>query len=147
MKFEILLKEAINADKATVWQVISDTDHYKAWNPFVVKCRSSFEVGSPIIMHVNVFPGFAMRQKETILANRPGEYIEYGIKIPLNILSSSRQHIIKSTSDSSCRYDSIFRLEGLLAPVVGFLLGNRLRKGFIGMTMGIKDRAESLYQK
>ena len=145
MKFEILLKEAIDADKASVWQTINDLSQYPKWNPFVVKCQSSLEIGSPIIMWVKLIPGITLRQKETIFAKRPGEFLEYGINIPL-LLKSSRQHIITSTSDSSCRYDSIFRLEGPLAPVVGFFMEKQLRQGFTDMTMSIKEQAQTLYR-
>ncbi len=144
MKFEIELKESIGADKATVWKTINDLEQYSSWNPFVVKCQSTLDIGAPIIMWVKLIPGITLRQKETIFNKREGEFLEYGIRVPL-LLKSSRQHIIRATSDSSCRYDSIFRLKGPLAPVVGGLLGKRLRAGFNGMTLGVRSESERRY--
>jgi len=143
MKFEIILSEQIAAPKDTVWEVISDTSKYPEWNTFVVKCESSFEVGSPIKMRVRVLPFFAMPQKETILQNQPGDFLEYGINVP-GLLKSSRQHRLTVINDNLTRYDSVFMLKGILAPVVGFLLGNQLKRGFNDMTRGVVDRALSL---
>ncbi len=141
MKFEILLTENIDASQSTAWHVISDLDSYANWNPFVVKCQSNLSPGSPIIMHVKVIQAFTMRQKETIRDNREGEFLEYGINIP-GLLHSTRQHKLKATSDKTCQYESVFCLKGPLAPIVGFILGKNLRRGFIDMTTGLKLESE-----
>ena len=76
----------INASKDTVWGVMTDTSAYPEWNPFVVACKSSFIVGSPIVMKVRLLPSLTITQKETIQQNRSGEFLAYGINIPLSIL-------------------------------------------------------------
>jgi hypothetical protein len=98
-------------------------------------------VGEAIIMHVKLIPGMTLRQKETIRDKRRGEFLEYGVKVP-GLLKSSRQHILSATGDDACRYDSVFKLEGILAPVIGFLLGKQLRLGFTSMTVSLKQRAQ-----
>ena len=139
--FQIMLKEEINVPREIVWDVITRTSEYPQWNKFVVSCQSTFQVGSPIVMYVRVLPFMPMRQKETILKYSPGEFLEYGINIPLGLLSSSRQHILRSTDPGKTTYESVFILKGLLSSLVGVLLGSQLRRGFSDMTKGIVSRS------
>lgn len=145
--FQIMLKEEIKAPREIVWDVISRTSEYPQWNKFVVSCQSTLQVGSPIVMYVKVLPFMPMRQKETILQKTPGEFLEYGINIPFGILSSSRQHILKSADSGKTTYESVFILKGLLSSLVGVLLGSQLRRGFSDMTKGIASRSLEMYAK
>lgn len=69
------------------------------------------------------------------------------MKIPLGILSSSRRHILTPIDAGNTKYESVFRIKGLLAPVVKFLLGRQLSRGFTDMTEGIVSRSEELCGK
>lgn len=139
--FQILLTEEIKAPKDIVWDVIANTKEYPIWNKFVVACESSFQVGSPIKMQVRVLPFFAMPQKETIFQYKEGELIEYGMKLPFGLLSSSRKHILSELDESTTKYESVFELQGLLSSLVGVLLGSQLRRGFGDMSSGIASRS------
>ena len=135
----------IAAPSATVWSVITDLASYPAWNPFVVACTSTLEVGAPIAMRVRVFPLFAQPQREQILEHVPGRRLAYGIPIrPLGSLASRRSHEVTPIAPDRTRYVSHFELNGWLAPLVALLLGSRLRHGFTAMSAAIKTRAESL---
>ena len=74
-----------------------------------------------------------------------GEFLEYGINISPGILSSSRKHILTETGTNTTNYKSVFVLKGWLSPLVGFLVGSQLRRGFNDMTSGIAERAEDIY--
>ena len=134
----------IAAPAATVWSVITDLDRYPEWNPFVVACRSSLQPGSPIVMRVRVFPGFAQSQRETVFEHEPGRLLSYGVApMPLGMLTSRRSHEVTALGTDRTRYASHFELRGWLAPVVQALLGRRLEDGFAAMSAAIKARAES----
>ena len=102
--FQIHLTQEIEAPKSIVWDVITDLDSYPSWNKFVVTCRSTLEVGSAIDMKVKLLPFMAINQKETILANDEGEFLEYGVNMPLGMLFSSRKHILTETGTNSTAY-------------------------------------------
>ena len=144
---KIIYTREIDAPIDTVWDVIINTQHYPEWNSFVVACESSFEVGAPIKMKVKLFPFFAQSQVEKILQNKKGELLEYGIKQPRNLLQSSRQHKLTALDANKTHYESYFILQGTLAPMLGVLLGARLRAGFLAMTDGIVSRANFLHQQ
>lgn len=147
MSIVINYEHSIAASQETVWEVISDLKSYGEWNPFVVACESSMQVGSPIVMKVNLFPPIPMRQKETIQGYRDGEYLSYGIKLPLGALSSTRQHCLSKDDNGATRYESLFELKGWMSPLVKFMMSKRMAKGFDGMSRGIKQRAELLEQQ
>jgi hypothetical protein len=64
--------------------------------------------------------------------------------VPPGALHSLRSHTVTPLGDDRTRYESHFELGGWLHPVVVALLGKNLRRGFGGMTDGIRKQAESL---
>jgi hypothetical protein len=128
-----------------VWEVITDLPSYPAWNPFVVACRSTLAVGAPISMRVRIFPFWEQPQRERILRHDPGRLLCYGVHgMPLGSLVSCRCHEVHSLEAQRTRYESRFELGGWLAPLVQYLLGRRLARGFHAMTEAIRHRAEEL---
>jgi uncharacterized protein YndB with AHSA1/START domain len=145
VSFTIVHTLEVAAPAATVWSVITDLARYPEWNPFVVACASTLEVGAPIDMRVHVFQSFAQPQREQILEHVPGRRLAYGLPMrPLGSLASRRSHEVTALGPDRTRYVSHFELTGWFAPVVEALLGSRLRHGFTAMSAAIKTRAESL---
>jgi hypothetical protein len=134
----------IAAPARVVWQVIVDLDRYPEWNPFVVACRSTLQVGAPIDMRVRLLP-VAMMQRETIFEHVAGERLCYGLRGGFaGSVESQRCHVVRAAGDGTAEYESRFALGGRLAPVVRALLGSRLERGFSSMTEALVHRAESL---
>ncbi|MGK8556199.1 SRPBCC family protein [Nocardia gipuzkoensis] len=145
MAFVIDLAVDIDASAELVWQVITDFPRYGEWNPFVSECRSSLVPGEPIDMLVNISGASPRKQREWIRSHTPGRELSYAMKpVPQGALHSLRSHTVTSLSDDRTRYESHFELGGWLHPVVVALLGKNLRRGFEGMTEGIRKQAESL---
>lgn len=145
MAFVIDLAADIDAPAELVWQVITDFPRYGEWNPFVPECRSSLVPGEPIDMLVRVSGSSPRKQREWIRSHTPGRELSYSMKpVPPGALHSLRSHTVTPLSDDRTRYESHFELGGWLHPVVVALLGKNLRRGFEGMTDGIKEQAEKL---
>jgi hypothetical protein len=125
---------------------VTDFARYGEWNPFVVRCASTLEVGSPIDMRVHVFESFAQPQRETIFEHVPGKRFCYGLPgNALGALSSRRSHEVQPRGETSATYTSHFELSGWLAPVVRGLVGRKLADGFQRMTAAIGARALELH--
>ena len=137
----------IDAPPELVWEVITDWDRYPEWNPFVVSCSSTLEVGAPIDMRVRVLPWFAQRQREWITEHEPGLRFCYSMAgMPEALLASARCHTLTALEGGRTHYASRFELRGLLAPFVGWMLGGRLASGFGAMSAAIRTRAEALHR-
>ncbi|MEV0360229.1 SRPBCC domain-containing protein [Nocardia sp. NPDC050697] len=135
----------IDAPAELVWDVVTDLPRYGEWNPFVPECRSTLEPGDPIDMHVRLRGATPRRQREWIVEHTPGSTLGYRMKpVPLGTLHSLRTHTVTALDAGRTRYASHFELNGWLHPLVATLLGADLRRGFSGMTDGVKTRAEAL---
>jgi len=135
----------IAAPAGTVWEVLTEFARYGEWNPFVVECASTLEVGAPIEMRVRVFESFAQTQRETVFEHVPGERLCYGLAgDALGALASRRSHEVRARDDRSALYRSHFELSGWLAPLVRTLLGRKLERGFHDMTVAVGSRAQAL---
>lgn len=141
--FEIDQPVEVHASAATVWRVLTDLPAYPQWNPFVLECRSTLEVGAPIDMEVQLTSWFRKHQQETILEHVPQQRLCYGYTIPfLGALSSRRCHDLEPLGPDRVRYRSHFALSGWLAPIVQLLFGGSLQRGFHAMTEAVQQQAE-----
>ncbi len=113
----------IDVPATLVWRVVTDVDAYPAWNTFTIGCRTTWEVGTPIVMKVRLLPWLTIRQRETVRVREDGRLLEYGIDLPMGLLRSSRRHMLAPLGAATTRFDSEFTLEGRLAPLVERLLG------------------------
>lgn len=144
MSFVIDRQLQIDAPPELVWEVITDFARYPDWNPFLLKCESTLKPGDPIDLRVRIF-SIPQPQREWIHEHVPGRRFAYHMApVPLGTLSSLRSHEVEAAGGGT-RYHSHFELNGWMAPVVKFLLGSRLEKGFAGMTEGIQKRAQALW--
>ncbi|WP_297624669.1 SRPBCC domain-containing protein [Nocardia sp.] len=144
MAFVIDNSVEIDAPAELVWQVLTDVDKYGEWNPFVPSCQTTLEPGTPIDMQVRLIGPNPRKQREFIFSHTPGKEFSYRMKPVPGLLRSQRQHILTALDDGRTQYESHFFIAGPLSPLVGGLFGSAMRKGFGGMTDGLKQRAESL---
>ncbi|QTX03771.1 SRPBCC domain-containing protein [Agromyces archimandritae] len=135
----------IDAAPEAVWRVLTEFGEYASWNPFIVACASTLVPGDPIDMHVRLGPGEPREQREWITSYAAGAGFAYSMKpIPFGALRSHRSHEIVPLGDGRSRYTSRFEVHGWLAPLVVAMQGAALRRGFAGMTDGLRRRAETL---
>ncbi len=145
MSFEIAQSVEIGARPEVVWNVITDLARYPDWNPFVVACDSTLEVGEPIAMRIRVIASFVQSQTETVFEHEPGRRLSYGVSEgPLRAIRSRRSHLVVPAGAGGAHYESHFELSGWLAPLVRVLVGAQLERGFKAMTEAIAERAEQL---
>ena len=145
--FEINHEIEIKAPASAVWAVITDFDSYPQWNPFVVAAKSSLKPGDPIDMKVKLL-GPVQRQVEIILDVRQGKGFSYCMKpFPLGALSSRRSHEIIELGDGRCQYKSHFHLEGWMMPLIRGMMRGALERGFGGMSVAIRERAQAIAAK
>jgi uncharacterized protein YndB with AHSA1/START domain len=147
MDFVIDQDLEIDAPAELVWQVLTDFARYGEWNPFCVECATTLKPGDAIRMKV-ILTGKPQEVEEVVESCTTGRGFAYHMKpIPLGALSSLRSHDIERTGASTARYRSHFELRGWLRPLVVALFGKGMQRGFGGMSAGIKQRAESLWQQ
>lgn len=122
----------VAAQNSEVWDVITQVNKYGEWNSFVSHCESTLVPGESILMRVHLLP-IPINQKETIFEYQPGVILSYGVKLPFNLLNSTRTHTVTNLENERVRYRSSFRLNGILAPLVRLIMAKKLTAGFSKM--------------
>ncbi|MFS3130070.1 SRPBCC family protein [Nocardioides sp. Bht2] len=133
----------IDAPAATVWEVLTDFDAYRDWNPFARDVRCELRPGGAIDMQVALVGRRTFRQREFVNSVAPGEGFSYSMKpAPGGLLRSRRDQRVVDLGSGRSRYTSHFEIIGPLSPVVAGLLGRALRRGFDANVAALKQRAE-----
>jgi uncharacterized protein YndB with AHSA1/START domain len=133
----------IDAPADVVWAVLTDFSRYGEWNPFVPEARCDLRPGGAIEMQVRLRekPQF---QREWVNSVGPGQTFSYSMKpVPLGALRSERIQTVEALADGRTRYTSHFEIAGWLQPLITGIFGDGMRKGFEGMALGLKQRAEA----
>ena len=133
----------IDAPAEVVWAVLTDFSRYGEWNPFVPEARCDLRPGGAIEMQVRLRdkPQF---QREWVNSVGPGQTFSYSMKpVPLGALRSERIQTLEALADGRTRYTSQFEIAGWLQPLITGIFGEGMRKGFEGMALGLKQRAEA----
>lgn len=137
----------INAPIDFVWEVLTDVEKYGEWNPFTSQARTDFKIGSPAHLLVRMGPT-KFRITETVCAFEKPRLIAWSRKFGTSwLLFVVREQHLEPVSDDSCSYHNVDLLSGVLSPIISLLFGGYMRRGFGDVGVGLKLRAETLYQE
>lgn len=142
---QITSKIIIQAPKQLVWAILMDLDNYAIWNTFTPKIETNFEVGSKVILHVNMNGnGKLLKQKEQLLWIKEGDSVAWGIpkKFPVK---TERAQILRTVDAETTEYITYDKFWGILTPLVMALYRKKIQKGFDAVAEGLKKRCEALY--
>jgi hypothetical protein len=135
----------IHAPIDTVWGVLIDLDNYHAWNRFTPKVETTLEVGSPVLLHVQMTPKKRIRQKEWVRVVEPESELAWGMTMghPI-LLRAHRSQTLTPLDARTTRYETVDEMHGILVPLVKMIYGNHIEHGFDALVEGLRIRAESL---
>lgn len=132
----------IDAPAERVWAILADLDRYSTWNPFTPKVETSFEVGTPIVLHVSFDGQPPRRQVETLRRWAPGEELRWGMTMgPAWFFRAERSQRVEPLGPDRCRYISEDAFAGLFSPVVEALYGGKVQRGFDALGAGLARAA------
>jgi hypothetical protein len=135
----------IHAPIDTVWGVLIDLDNYHAWNRFTPKVETTLEVGSPVLLHVQMTPKKMIQQKEWVQAVFPPSELSWGMTMGHPIfLTATRSQTLTALDGQTTRYETVDKMSGILVPLVRLLYGKYIKHGFDALVEGLRIRAESL---
>lgn len=141
---EITSKIIINAPKQLVWEILLDFEKYEEWNPFTRKVDCDLIVGNEVGLHVDMNgDGKTALQKETLLWLKEGESIAWGIAANFPV-KTERAQILTAIDENTTEYHTYDKFWGFLVPVVIFFFGKKIQKGFDGIALALKERAEAM---
>ncbi len=133
---------AIDAPAAVVWAVLSDTDAYPEWNPFVRALRGPLAVGRRVEVDLQL-PGRKLRtMRPRITAVDEGRSFEWlgRVGVPRLFDGRHRFEVIADGADR-CTLVQHEHLSGLLVPFVRSLLTGATPEGFTSLNEALEVRA------
>jgi hypothetical protein len=131
----------IQAPAATVWQVLTDTDRYQDWNPFMPRLSGRLTPGERLT--ITVRPGTrTMTFRPTVLAVEDGTLICWRGRLGMPGLFDGEHELrLEPTADGGTRFVQRERFTGLLVPMMPRVLDDTAT-GFAAMNVALRDRAE-----
>lgn len=135
----------ISAPAEVVWDILVDFKNYHQWNRFCPKADATLELGSPIVMKVDL--GFGLQdQVEYISLIEPNKAIAWGMENkPGDPIHAVRTQILKPLDDHRCTYLSIDDFKGSEPEALRKmmeLMAKRVEDGFNLCAKGLKEHAE-----
>jgi hypothetical protein len=131
----------IQAPAATIWQILTDTDHYDAWNPFIPRLSGRLAVGERLTLTVR--PGTRrMTFRPTVLAVEEGTLIRWRGRLGMpGVFDGEHELRLQPSPDGGTRFVQRESFTGLLVPMMPRVLDDTAT-GFAAMNLALRDRAE-----
>ena len=131
----------IQAPPATVWQLLTDTDRYQDWNPFMPRLSGRLAVGERLTLSVR--PGTrTMTFRPTVLAFEDGTRIRWRGRLGVpGFFDGEHELRLEPLPDGGSRFVQRESFSGLLVPMMPRVLDDTAT-GFAVMNTALRDRAE-----
>ena len=133
----------IDGTPKTVWSILSDTDAYSSWNPFMTELTGDLVVGSKLEVRIAPPDARPMTFKPTVLAVKPERELRWlGRFIVPGLIDGEHSLRIESLEGERSRFIQTERFSGLLVRQLKSMLG-KTERGFEQMNAALKTKAES----
>ena len=135
---------AIDAPPSAVWQVLTQTEDYTDWNPFIRHLSGELIEGARVKATIEPPEGKAMTFAPTILTSKKDEELRWVGKLGITgIFDGEHYFILEQRADGGTlfRHGETFR--GVLAHVLFALIGKQTEDGFDAMNRALKHKAET----
>ena len=140
----------VHASKEKVYAVLTDFKSYPEWCPFTRRLKGQLVEGAQLDMEVEMSAGSPLRhQRVTVAELTSGEKIVWTYTLlpwaPWLLHAVRAQRLSESPSNpgSATIYSTTDTMTGLLSPLVLFLYGASVQKGFECIARALKQRAEA----
>ena len=129
----------IQASVQKVWTILTDTQAYPQWNPFIRTIEGNLNEGNKIKVNAgeNTFRPTILEAKRYHTLKWKGSLIFKGI------FDGTHEFKLTPLNDHKCRFDHSEFFEGLLVGLLKNKLINEVEPGFIAMNKALKERAEN----
>jgi hypothetical protein len=130
----------IQAPAAAVWHILTDTDRYEDWNPFMPRLSGRLAPGERLTLTVR--PGTrSMTFRPTVLAVEDGTLIRWrGRLVMPGVFDGEHELRLEPTPDGGTRFVQRETFTGLLVPMMPGVLADTAT-GFAAMNTALRDRA------
>lgn len=138
---ELRTEIEINATPERVWQILTDTEKFPQWNPFIHRLKGNLKQGETIEVFLGESPTKGMTFRPAVLEVKPNRTFRWIGHLFINGLFDG-EHIFEiEPIDANCvRFVQREQFNGILVPFFNF---DSTQSGFQALNRAIKARAEA----
>lgn len=128
----------IHASADRVWNILTDTDRYPEWNPFIRSIRGELKEGNRITARIQ-----KMTFKPMVLVYEKNRTLEWlGSLYIKGLFDGKHRFRITDNVDGSVTFEQSEVFKGILVGLFANMLDNDTQPGFVEMNEALKVRAE-----
>jgi hypothetical protein len=133
----------IQASPERVWEVLTDFQAYREWNPFMIQAAGQAAPGQRLRVRMRPPGGRPMTFRPTVLEAEPGRRLRWlGRVLVPGLFDGEHSFTIEPAGPGRVRLVQHERFRGLLAPLLLRFLAGPTVAGFQQMNQALKDRVE-----
>ena len=141
---ELRTETHIQAPVEKVWQILTDTDQYNEWNPFIKSLQGSLREGERIQVELQPADKKSMTIRPKIVSIQKDKELRWkGRLIMPGIFDGEHIFELTELEDHSTRFIHREKFSGILVPLLRKMLNDNTRRGFERMNQRLKERCES----
>lgn len=129
----------INASKETIWQILTDFEHYSEWNSFIHSISGEVSIGNRISIELQ-----GMKFKPTVLKFEKNTELKWlghlGFK---GLFDGEHQFLLSDNEDGTVCFEQNENFSGILVKLFSKSLNGKTKQGFERMNKELKTRAEN----
>jgi hypothetical protein len=130
----------IPASTAAVWRVLTATQHYGAWNPYIPRLEGELHTGERLRLTTRL-PGRNMTFTATVVAVEDHQLLRWRGRLGVpGILDRQHEFRLDPLPDGGTRLTQSESFTGLLLPLISGVLDDT-RIGFAQMNQALRQRA------
>ncbi|HOW81759.1 MAG TPA: SRPBCC domain-containing protein [Spirochaetota bacterium] len=136
----------INAAPERVWEVLTDLDSYREWNPMIRSARGRVEPGGPLKLHFNP-PGTrgAVFFPIVLAADKNRRFSWRGrLRLPF-IFCNEHYFILEEPGPGRTLLKHGMEFRGVVVPLLRKAIMKNTEAPFMLMNRALKERAEGLH--
>ena len=145
MRHELHTEIEIDAPAESVWNVLTDLEHYREWNPFITESAGEVAVGNKLTNRMEPPGGRAMTFTPVVTAVEPAQTFEWlgRLGVP-GVFDGRHRFELAATPSGGTRVVHGEHFTGLLVRFMRTSLDSRTLAGFEAMNAALKTRAEAV---
>jgi hypothetical protein len=122
-----------------VWEVLSATDEYGAWNPFITRLDGRLALGERLVVTIRPRDK-SMTFKPTVVAFEPGRLVRWKGRLGVRGIADGEHELrLEPTPSGGTRFTQHETFSGVLVPLMRGVLEDTLN-GFAAMNNALRDR-------
>lgn len=137
----------IQASASTVWNVLTDFDAFKDWNPFMIQASGTAAKGEALNVQMQLGSGKPMTFKPVVrVCEQDKALVWLGSTFVRGLFDGEHHFYIEQIDKQTLRFVQEERFSGILAAPIMGMIRKKTIAGFTAMNEALKTRAESIEQ-